>query len=85
MGAHVNDRTVHAVMSDGSQLVRYDKAGKWYQEWLGPHPRRLAMTLGEVVTEAVEAVLVFYDQPGGGSFDKRLKAALAEVTVEPNG
>lgn len=78
-----DNRRVHAVMSDGSELVRYDKAGKWYQEW--PHlisktgvRKRIAMTLGEVVNEAIDAAQVFYEKPGGASFDRRVRAARGE-------
>jgi hypothetical protein len=39
----VTDRTVHADLSDGTQIVRYDRAGKWYAEMPA---RRLQITVG---------------------------------------
>lgn len=70
------DRTVHAQAPDGSQIVRYDRAGKWYLE----HPpatatKRTALTLARAVTVAVEAHekggTVFPRLPGGGRFDEK--------------
>jgi hypothetical protein len=35
----VTDRTVHAYLSDGTEIVRYDRAGKWYAAGTHTTPR----------------------------------------------
>jgi len=71
-----SDRTVHARTSDGGEVVRYDRAGKWYVEWPGRmRPRRL-VTLREAVELAV-AGQPLLGQAGGKSFDAKVRKALA--------
>lgn len=72
----MSDRTAHAICEDGREIVRYDRAGKWYIE-----PRegeRRLVTLAEAVDVAAEAHVgrgqIFYGRPGGGLFDKRARA-----------
>ena len=69
------DRRVHAEMSDGSVIVRYNRAGKWYREW--PHsamiPRR-ALRIRDAVMYATsdEATAVYSGVPGGEAFDRQI-------------
>lgn len=77
----MGDRTVHALMLDRSEIVRYDRAGKWYHEhidkWMGTTGRK-NITVREAAELAVgERAYVFTGRPGGGTFD-RLVAALRE-------
>lgn len=65
------DRSVHARLADGSEVVRYDRAGKYFLE--SPDGSRERITLGKAVQHAFTARdndgRVFLDQPGGQSFD----------------
>ncbi len=76
--ATMRDRTVHAVLEDGRQVVRYDRAGKWYIEPLG-YPdtaKRRPVSLQEAVAVAAQTRgTVYYGRPGGGLFDKRVATA----------
>lgn len=83
MSTRPSDRTVHAQTPNGAEVVRYDRAGKWYFE----HPpvtgtKRTALTLAQAVSLAVEGYeaggTVFPGRPGGSRFDEQyLKAAEA--------
>lgn len=67
------DRTVHGLMKDGSAIVRYDRAGKWFIEG---YDQRAPITIGEAVELATErGAQVFLGRPGGKSFDARVRRA----------
>ncbi len=70
------DRTVHGKTTDGREIVRYDRAGKWYLEG-GPGNRpRQNVTLKRAAEEA--AAGEFYgDKPGGQMFDAKVRRLLA--------
>jgi len=68
----MNDRRVHAVTVLGAEVVRYDRAGKWYIEF--PDGRRKAITLSEAVRRATASgSLARVGIPGGGAFDAALR------------
>jgi hypothetical protein len=77
-GEIVRDRRVHAANSE-AEVVRYDRAGKWYIE-----PRDRSFQRQHVtVKEAAEYALWMYRQaggtiiygvPGGGLFDREVHA-----------
>ena len=69
------ERTVHAVAADGTEVVRYDKAGKWYAEPIDG--KRRHVTLSEAVTIAL-AFGSFRDWPrnGGAQFNAEIKKRL---------
>lgn len=51
------DRTVHAIHPSGEQIVRYDRAGKWYIELVPPSvdaPRRKHVGVREAARRARE-------------------------------
>jgi len=80
-----DDRTVHAVRRhDGAEIVRYDRAGKWYLERVDGS--RSPLTLRGAVREAVGG-RVHFGRPGGRIFDAavvRAREADAErVLVVP--
>lgn len=67
----MSDRTIHAVIDGVYELVRYDRAGKWYVE--GATKRR-ALTLAEAVALAASPdSVIIWDQPGGQVFCSRLR------------
>ena len=81
----MSDRTVHATLADGSELARYDRAGKWFREWpdRGLFPSK-SLRLAEVVALALEpGSRVYLDKPGGGSFDARVRRV--RMTAAPTG
>ena len=70
------DRRVHASHSEGEQIVRYDRAGKWYIEFVPPSPdapARWPVKIAEAVHRAVQLVEqggeVHLGLHGGGMFD----------------
>lgn len=71
-----DDRRVHARMITGAEVVRYNRAGKWYLEW--PNGRRRSqLTIGDVVALACTPhCVIFYGLPGGDAFDRKVRAAL---------
>lgn len=84
-----DDRTVHATTSDGVQVVRHNRAGKWYAEQDRPH-RRMPITFAEAVELAQKpGSVVHYGLPGGGRFDAAVPpaddgcVAVAEDTTTP--
>lgn len=72
------DRTVHALTADGAEVVRYERAGKWYVEVpVGQRQSRGGRTrisIDEAVALARdgEAKLGLY---GGARFDRKVIAA----------
>lgn len=75
------DRTVHGRAPRGlgppNELVRYDRSGKWYLEWVDGE--RLHLRLAQVVGMAAhpdgEAYLGL---PGGRAFDAAVRRRKAE-------
>lgn len=70
------DRTVHADYP-GMEIVRYNRAGKWYFEPTSPNLKRQAVTLDAAATQAAWALShdgrVHYGLPGGTTFDRRVR------------
>lgn len=72
------DRTVHAY-GRGYEIVRYDRAGKWYVESVDGSRR--AVTLDQAVREALHISKrgsgdVHFGLPGGSAFDARYRRSL---------
>ena len=71
----MEDRRVHARGRDGLEVVRYDRAGKWYLE--NPRPGSLIprrhVKIGEAAKMArlikKDGGQIFLNMPGGGKFD----------------
>lgn len=62
-----DDRTVHAVTHSGIEIVRYNRAGKWWAE--GP-TTRLPLTFAEAVAHGKRrGTTVHLGRPGGSRFD----------------
>lgn len=71
-------RTVHA-RYEGMEIVRYDRAGKWYLEPLDPSLRRQHVTLAKAVQAAIWGAAftngrAFLGKPGGAAFDRAYMA-----------
>lgn len=72
------DRTVHGFTDDGRQVVRYDRAGKWYIEYPeGAGKKRRHVTITEAVRAAISGRVV-YGRPGGLAFEARVRKVLSE-------
>lgn len=76
----MGDRTVHARDTAGNELVRYDKAGRWWVEKDGARHR--VATVKDAVDHALAMeraggeILLF--QPGGQQFDSKVRGARAK-------
>jgi hypothetical protein len=73
------DRTVHARYPN-MEIVRYDRAGKWYLEPTISRAKRQRITLADAVAQAAWAQRhhrgeIFFGRPGGMSFDRKVKAS----------
>lgn len=68
------DRIVHALTRSGAEIVRYDRAGKWYIE----HPRGTMLPARQVsVSEAARIAapgIVNFNLPGGLVFERKVRA-----------
>lgn len=72
------DRIVHGLTADGGQIVRYDRAGKWYIEYPPSSERkRRQVNLGEAAAAAVDGRAIM-GRYGGKVFDARVRALQAE-------
>lgn len=77
-----NDRTVHATTGDGTEIVRYDRAGKWYLEQKDGTRRQVS------VKEAAELVISdrssrwFRGRMGGSRFDGLIIQRRSSHTAE---
>lgn len=72
----MNDRRVHARWEQ-MEVVRYDRAGKWYLEPTDKRAPRQQVTIQGAADYAIWAEEnrhgeVFFDVPGGGAFDRLL-------------
>ena len=73
-----DDRTVHA-LGKGREVVRYNRAGKWYVE--NQDGSRRAVTLDQAVSEAADISsanggIIRYGRAGGSAFDARMRRFL---------
>ena len=74
-------RTVHA-SSNSVEIVRYDKQGKWYIESKNAPTKQVPIE--KAVQRAVYLALhergrINYNQPGGATFDRKVRHALDEA------
>jgi hypothetical protein len=76
----VTDRTIHAEVPGIVEVVRYDRAGKWYIEPLTPGLPRQHVTVTEAAEYATFPEIssgrkwVYYPGlPGGKQFDRKVK------------
>lgn len=68
----MSDRSVHGKTVTGAEVVRYDRAGKWYVEPLAGNRQRLS------VQEAVDLVTMegaewYPSRQGGQQFDAKVR------------
>jgi len=72
------DRTVHARYDD-MEIVRYDRAGKWYLEPTLPGPQRQHIGVWTAAASALWGIhnahgTWYPNLPGGKSFDRLMRA-----------
>jgi len=71
----VSDRTIHGRSQSGGEIVRYERAGKWYIEYGNP-PHRLPITVGDAALFAtVKGAEAYLGRPGGSQFDAKVRVA----------
>lgn len=74
----MGDRTVHASYP-GMQIVRYNRAGKWYLEPTQLSLGRQAITIAEAVETAIwgegHGGTIHFGRPGGARFDAMVRSA----------
>jgi hypothetical protein len=67
----VSDRTVHGWSADGGEIVRYDRAGKWFLEYKDRPRARLSVLAAARFARQGGA---FLGRPGGARFDKAVQS-----------
>ena len=82
----MTDRTVHA-RYPGMEIVRYDRAGKWYLEPVAAPLRRQQVTLRVAAAQAVwgannKGGVVLFGRPGGLRFDALVRVRDAARSLE---
>jgi hypothetical protein len=74
-------RRVHARLTGVVEVVRYDRAGKWYVEPVAG--RRWRVSMQEAAQHAARHGLVpNYGLPGGATFDGALRRLLDAASAE---
>lgn len=73
-------RTVHASHPAGEEIVRYNRAGKWYIELVSPSvdaPKRKQVTIAQAARRAEvlaeQGGEIHLRRPGGTSFDRLVR------------
>jgi hypothetical protein len=67
-----DDRVIHGRTPYGEEIVRYDRAGKWYVE--KPGVARRQVSLVQAVRHATKpGSVVYLGRPGGRTFDSRVQ------------
>lgn len=69
-GELMNDRVVHGVTADGGEIVRYDRAGKWYVEWDSHRPRRAVSVASAAALATMPGAKAYPGRDGGARFSK---------------
>jgi hypothetical protein len=62
-----DDRQIHAITAAGGEIVRYDRAGKWYIEYPILGLPRQAVSLMGAVAEATRPGATVLDRRSGGT------------------
>lgn len=71
-----DDRRVHGMSALGNEIVRYERAGKWFLEHTPQD--RVALTFSEAVECALRPnASVRFGVPGGERFDAAVRKGLA--------
>lgn len=77
--AERDKRIIHALSKDGEeQIVRYQKAGKYWIEFIPPKFRSAEeVSIKQAVLRALflkgEGGRIFFGRPGGSAFDREVK------------
>lgn len=66
----MSDRRVHGRMPDGTEIVRYERRGHWFEE--GPDGRRVKITTWRAASLA-SAGEWHWNLPGGMQFDRLVR------------
>lgn len=78
------DRTVHA-RYPGMEIVRYDRAGKWFFEPTNPMLKRQQVSIAHAAEQAVWASenggAIYFGLPGGKHFDSQVRKLLEPYVI----
>jgi hypothetical protein len=77
----MDDRRIHARDYSGVEIVRYDRAGKWYAEQDG-HRSHISVSKAVAVARYLldnDRGEVFFGLPGGAMFDAKVRLASDEA------
>lgn len=77
----MDDRIVHGLTEQRHEIVRYDRAGKWYVEY--PDNRATQVSLAEAVRLATRPKATAYcGRPGGLAFSRQVIASNHSLSPE---
>lgn len=68
----MNDRRVHAVLEDGTEIVRYDRAGKWFTENGARGKRHIHISMAAWLA-CEPGATIHYGLAGGKRFDAAVR------------
>ncbi len=75
--AELNDRRIHGLSQSGGEIVRYERAGKWYCEY---RDSRIAITVEDAALFAcAEGATAYLGVAGGRRFDSLVREEMARV------
>jgi hypothetical protein len=78
----MSDRTVHAE-KQVCEIVRYDRAGKWYIEPFSGRRRRVGVRSAATEAATASGMRVHFGLRGGAAFDRAVRRALDSLNVPP--
>jgi hypothetical protein len=76
----MSDRTVHARLFGGGEIVRYDRAGRWFWEYSN---KRDQVSIDEAVELLKSPLEWFPNRPGGTVFDRKVRAKFPDYEEIP--
>jgi hypothetical protein len=81
-----HDRTVHGTIGRGedrTEIVRYDRAGKWYIEKKGTKRKQVSVTQAAQLLVSMNGHW-YPNRPGSGRFDTIVRDAREEARIVNN-
>lgn len=76
----MSDRTVHAE-NEACEIVRYDRAGKWYIEPRNGERRHVGVRQAAVSAAMARDMTIHRGRRGGAAFDRAVREVLESLLV----